>query len=63
MYFKEDMEEKEYWAFKYAFIRKLSDVSIGVRLGYTSQNIYYILKNIIKTNKGVIEQFLLTQEF
>ena len=61
MYFKEDMEEKEYWAFKYAFIRKLSDVSIGVRLGYTSQNIYYILKNIIKANKEVIEQFLLTQ--
>lgn len=63
LYFKEDKDEKEYWVFKYAFIRRLTDVSIGVRLGYTSQNIYYIIKNIIQANREIIIQFLLTQTF
>lgn len=58
MYFKGDIEDKEYWVFKYAFIRRLSDVAIGIRLGYTNQNIHYILKNILSYNKKVIELFL-----
>lgn len=62
LYFKEDAEEKEYWTFKYAFIRRLSDVSIGVRLGYTKQNIHYILKKILQANYAIIEEFLNTQE-
>ena len=61
LYFKEEMGDKEYWIFKYSFIRRLSDVSIGVRLGYTSQNIHYLTKNILKANESIIEEFLLTQ--
>lgn len=61
LYFKEDIEEKEYWIFVYAFIRRLSDVSIGIRLGYTNQNIHYIIKNIISSNYSIIEKFLITQ--
>ena len=61
LYFKEDIEEKEYWVFKYAFIRRLSDVSIGVRLGYTKQNIHYIIKNILQANYSIIENFILSQ--
>lgn len=61
LYFKEDIEEKEYWVFKYAFIRRLSDVSIGVRLGYTKQNIHYIIKKILQANYSIIENFIFTQ--
>ena len=61
LYFKEDVEEKEYWSFKYAFVRRLSDVSIGVRLGYTKQNIHYIIKNIIQANYSIIMDFILNQ--
>ena len=61
LYFKEDIEEKEYWAFKYAFIRRLSDVSIGIRLGYTKQNIHYIIKNILQTNYSIIINFINSQ--
>lgn len=62
MYFKEDAQEKEYWVFVYAFIRRLSDVSISIRLGYTNQNIHYIIKNILKANYFLIENFLETQK-
>ena len=61
LYFREDIEEKEYWVFKYAFIRRLSDVSIGVRLGYTKQNIHYIIKKILQANYSIIENFIFTQ--
>lgn len=62
LYFKEDIEEKEYWTFKYAFIRRLTDVSIGVRLGYTKQNIHYIIKNILQANYTLIDDFIKTQK-
>lgn len=61
MYFREEVEEKEYWTFKYAFIRKLTYESIGVRLGYTKQNIHYIITNILKSNYAIIQEFLLYQ--
>lgn len=60
LYFNEEREEQEKWIFKYSFIRHLSDVSIGIRLGYTSQNIYYITKSILKANQSLIEDFLST---
>lgn len=61
LYFKEDIEEKEYWTFKYAFIRRLTDVSIGVRLGYTKQNVHYIIKNILQANYSIIKDFIISQ--
>lgn len=61
LYFREDREEIEKWVFVYSFIRRLPDVSIGVRLGYTSQNIYHIKLDILKTNKDLINSFLFTQ--
>lgn len=63
LYFNEERLEQERWIFKYSFIRKLSDVSIGIRLGYTSQNIHYITKCILYANKNIIEEFLITQGF
>ena len=60
LYFNEEKLEQEKWVFTYSFIRKLSDVSIGVRLGYTSQNIHYITKCIILLNKNIIENFIST---
>lgn len=58
LYFREDREEIEKWVFVYSFIRKLPDVSIGIRLGYTSQNIYHIKLDILKANKDLINNFL-----
>ena len=61
LYFREDEKDIEFWIFKYAFIRRLTDVSISIRLGYTRQNIHYKLKSILKANKSLIEEFLNTQ--
>lgn len=70
MFFKEDRvkretlhnelvsKETEYWIFFYSFIRKLPDVSIGVRLNYTPQNIHKKTLSIIKNNLFLIEDFL-----
>ena len=61
LYFREDRQEIEKWVFVYSFIRRLPDVSIGVRLGYTSQNIYHIKLDILKANKDLINDFLFIQ--
>lgn len=61
LYFNEERKEQEEWIFRYSFIRHLSDVSIGIRLGYTSQNIHYIIKNILWANQTLIKEFLATQ--
>ena len=58
LYFNEEYKEQEYWSFVYAFLRRLTDTSIGIRLGYTSQNIHYIIKRIIKSNESIIINFL-----
>lgn len=57
LYFKEDENDTEYWIFKYAFIRRLTDVSISIRLGYTKQNIHYKIKGILQANQALIEEF------
>lgn len=54
-------KETEYWIFFYAFVRRLSDVSIGVRLGYTQQWINKKITKIILNNYYLIEQFLEAQ--
>ena len=54
-------KETEYWIFFYAFIRKLTDLAIGVRLGYTPQNINKRTIKIIKNNYSLIETFLSSQ--
>lgn len=61
LYFNEERLEQEKWIFKYSFIRHLTDVSISIRLGYTRQNIHYIIKNILRSNQAIIEEFLITQ--
>lgn len=61
LYFREDKDNIEFWIFKYAFITRLTDVSIGIRLGYTKQNIHYKLKSILQANQALIEEFLKTQ--
>ena len=48
----------EYWIFFYAFIRKLSDTAIGIRMGYTRQTIFLRTKKIIDRNLFIIEDFL-----
>ena len=58
LYFKEDENNTEFWIFKYAFIRRLTDVSIGIRLGYTKQNIHYKIKGILQSNQSLMEEFL-----
>lgn len=58
LYFKEDENNTEYWIFKYSFITRLSTLAIGVRLGYTRQHILNKLKQIIKANQALIENFL-----
>ena len=58
LYFKEDENNTEFWIFKYAFIRRLTDVSIGIRLGCTKQNIHYKIKGILQSNQSLIEEFL-----
>lgn len=58
MYFKEDTEETEYWIFYYAFIRRLSDLSIRVRLGYTRQHILRLTNKIIEKNHDAIFNFV-----
>jgi len=58
LYFKEDKNNTEYWSFFYAFVRKLSDVSIGVRLGYSQQNISNKIQKILANNEVLIEEFL-----
>jgi len=58
LFFTEEKEEQEKWIFKYAFIRRLSDVSIGIRLGYSNTNIHYLIKKILEMNKDLIEDFL-----
>lgn len=58
LYFKEDEKDTEYWIFKYYFIRDLSELSIGIRLDYTRETINYKLKNILKRNHALIEEFL-----
>jgi hypothetical protein len=62
LYFSEEQYDKEYWTFVYAFLRRLSDTAISIRLGYTSANIHYIIKNILKTNKYIIETFITSQD-
>lgn len=58
LYFKEDKENTEYWVFFYAFVRKLTDLSISVRLGYSQQAISKKVHKILKNNKTLIETFL-----
>ena len=58
LYFKEDENDTEYWIFKYAFIRRLTDVSISIRLVYTKQNIHYKIKGTLQANQALIEEFL-----
>ena len=48
----------EKWIFFYAFVRKLSDTAIGIRMGYTRQTIYLRTKKIIERNLYIIEEFL-----
>lgn len=60
LYFKEDENNTEYWIFRYSFITRLNTLAIGVRLGYTRQHILTKLKQIIKANKSLIENFLLS---
>lgn len=58
LYFKEDDNDTEYWIFKYSFIRHLSDLSIGIRLGYSRQHILRLTYKIIKNNHALITEFL-----
>ena len=60
IYFNDnDNEEKtNYWVFFYYFVRKLSYLAIGVRLGYEDNTIHYKLKNILKANKTIIQHFI-----
>ena len=60
IYFNDnDNEEKtNYWVFFYYFVRKLSYLAIGVRLGYRENTIHYKLKNILKANKTIIQNFI-----
>lgn len=60
LFFCEEREEQEKWIFIYSFIRRLTDTSIGIRLGYTSSNIHYITKNILEANEDLINEFLST---
>lgn len=59
MYFNEDEHDTEYWIFVYAFLRGLSDQSIGVRLGYSRQHILKWTKKIIERNHDLIFDFIL----
>lgn len=58
MYFKEDENSTEYWIFFYRYVRQLSDLAIGVRLGYERKTIYNKTLKIIKNNLSTISQFL-----
>lgn len=58
LYFKEDEKDTEYWIFKYSFINKLSDKSIGIRLDYDETTIYRKALKIIKNNHALIKFFL-----
>lgn len=58
MYFRESENKTEYWIFFYSFIRRLSDEAIGVRLGYSRQQILNKTKAILKFNLTMIQNFL-----
>lgn len=58
LYFKEDDKNTQYWVFFYRYIRQLSDLTIGVRLGYDRKSIYNITLKIIKNNYDIISHFL-----
>ena len=69
LYFKEEECDKllddngnkrdvEYWIVKYAFMRKLSDEAIGIRLGFESLTIYRRTLKFIERNLAIIEEFL-----
>lgn len=62
LYFSEEIDNNgqniEQWIFFYAFVRKLSDTAIGIRLGYTRQTINIRTKKIINRNLFIIEDFL-----
>lgn len=60
MYFQEDADNTEYWIFRYTFVNRLTTLAIGVRLGYSRQNILVRLKKILKYNTTVINNFLET---
>ena len=49
----------DYWSFFYAFIRKLSDKAIGVRMGYEKPTINIRIKKILERNEYLITEFLL----
>ena len=68
LYFKEEesdlidengnKRDVEYWIVKYAFMKKLSDEAIGVRLGFEGITIYKRTLKLIERNLAVIENFL-----
>jgi len=63
LYFSEetngDGQNIERWIFFYAFIRKLSDNAIAIRLGFLAkQTVNKRIKKIINENKFLIEEFL-----
>lgn len=60
IYFNDDndKEKTNYWIFFYYFVRKLSYLAIGIRLGYEANTIHYKLKNILKANKNIIQNFI-----
>lgn len=68
LYFKEEecdllddygnKRDVEYWIVKYAFMRKLSDEAIGMRLGFESLAIYRRTLKLIERNLAIIEEFL-----
>lgn len=58
LYFKEDNNNTEYWIFFYTYIRGLSGLAIGIRLGYSKQHIYKKLDKIINRNRTLITQFI-----
>ena len=51
-------DDREYWIFLYAFCRRLSDETIGVRLYSSRTQIYRITLNIINNNYTEITKFL-----
>lgn len=58
LFFMEDEKDTEYWIFKYAFLRRLSDEAIGIRLDYDTTTIYRKTLKIIKNNYRLIKEFL-----
>ncbi len=62
LYFSEEINSEgqniERWIFFYAFVRKLSATSIGIRLGYSKQTINTRINKIINENLFLIEEFL-----